>query len=77
MNLLPILTGQVKARACDRAVEGKGGAGGFREVERGRRKGRQRRERRMEEEEVEGRWSRSTRPGGTASSKGSHSWGIE
>ena len=31
MNLLPILTGQIKARACDWAVEGKGGAGGFRE----------------------------------------------
>ena len=33
MNLLPILTGQIKARACDWAVEGKGGAGGFREWE--------------------------------------------
>ena len=31
MNLLPILTGQIKARACDWAVEGKGGAGDFRE----------------------------------------------
>ena len=39
MNLLPILTGQIKARACDWAVEGKGGAGGFREGERGRRRG--------------------------------------
>lgn len=77
MNLLPILTGQVKARACDRAVEGKGGAGGFREVERGRRKGRQRRERRMEEEEVEGRWNRCTWPGKATSNKGPHSEGIE
>ena len=25
MNLLPILTGQIKARACDWAVEGKAG----------------------------------------------------
>jgi hypothetical protein len=29
-NLLPILTGQIKARTCDWEVEGKGGAGGFR-----------------------------------------------
>ena len=28
---LPILTGQIKARVCDWIVEGKGGAGGFRE----------------------------------------------
>jgi hypothetical protein len=27
VNLLPILTGQIKARACDWTVEGKGGAG--------------------------------------------------
>jgi hypothetical protein len=31
VNLFPILTGQIKARACDWAVEGKGGTGGFRE----------------------------------------------
>ena len=31
MNLLPILTGQIKARACDWAVEGKGANGGFKE----------------------------------------------
>lgn len=30
MNLLPILTGQIKAKACDWAVEGKGGSGGLR-----------------------------------------------
>ena len=30
-----------------------------------------------EEEEVEGRWSRTTWPEGTASDKGSHSWGIK
>ena len=29
-----------------------------------------------EEEEVEGKWSRTTWPGETASSKESHSWGI-
>ena len=31
MNRLPILTGQMKAGACDWAVEGKGGTEGFRE----------------------------------------------
>jgi len=31
----------------------------------------------MTEEEVEGKWSRSTRSGETTSYKGSHSWGIE
>ena len=34
MTRLPILTDQIKARACDWAVEGKGEAGGFRESER-------------------------------------------
>ena len=57
MNLLPILTCQIKARACDEAVEGKGGAGSFREGERGRSKRDNEtegwRERKMEEEEVE------------------------
>lgn len=47
MNLLLILTGQIKARACDWAVEGKGGAGGFREEEE------KKEERKTEEEEVE------------------------
>ena len=31
MNLLPILTGQIKTRACNWVVEGKDGAGSFRE----------------------------------------------
>jgi hypothetical protein len=31
VNLLPIFNGQIKAKACDWAVEGKGGAGSFRE----------------------------------------------
>ena len=31
MTRLPILTDQIKARACDWAVEGKGGPGGLRE----------------------------------------------
>jgi hypothetical protein len=31
MNLLPILTGQIKAGVHDGAMEGKGGAGGFRD----------------------------------------------
>jgi hypothetical protein len=30
----------------------------------------------MEEEEVEGKWSRSRWPGETTSYKGSHSWAI-
>ena len=45
-NLLPILTGQIKAN--DWAVEGKGGKGSLREGE----------EREMEEKEVEGRWTK-------------------
>ena len=67
---LPILTGQIKARACDWAVEGKVGL----EVLERRR---QKRERKEEDEEVEGRWSRTTWPGGATSSKGSPSWGME
>ena len=35
------------------------------------------RPRKTEEEEVGGRWSRTTWPGEATSSKGSHSWGIE
>ena len=31
LNLLSILTGQIKARACDWAMEGEGGTGGIRE----------------------------------------------
>ena len=31
-------------------------------------------ERKMEEQEVEGSWSRTDRPGGATSSKRSHSW---
>ena len=34
MNFFSIFTGQIKARDCDWAAEGKGGAGGFREGER-------------------------------------------
>jgi hypothetical protein len=48
---LPVLTGQIKARACDWAVEGKGG---LEVIESGEGKKR-------EEEEVEGRWRRTTR----------------
>ena len=32
MNILPILTGQIKARAYGWAMEGKGGGGGFRKL---------------------------------------------
>jgi len=70
VNLLPISTGQIKARVCNWAVEGKGVAGGFREGEE-RKKRKELRQRKMEEEEVEGRWDRRSR------SKGSHSWGTE
>ena len=68
MNLFPILTGQIKARPCDWAMEEKGfkewgkrGIGG----------------KKTEAEELEERWRRTTWPGEAASSKGSHSWGIE
>ena len=47
MNLLPILTGRIKARACDWAVEGKGGMGSLRE------EGGERMEEEEEEEEEE------------------------
>lgn len=56
MNLLPILTAQIMTGACDWAVEGKGGAGGFRCGGGG-------------DEGVEGRWSRTTWPGETSSSR--------
>jgi hypothetical protein len=49
----PHFNWSIKAKDCDWAVEGKGGAGGFREERNG--KGR-----RAEEEEVEGGWSRTT-----------------
>ena len=53
MNLLPILAGQIKTRACDWAVEGKGGAGGFGGgVKKGRREADEETE---ETEEVRGR----------------------
>lgn len=79
MNLLPILTCKIKTRARDRAVEGKGGLKvldtdrekGGRETRRGRR------ERKTEEEEVEGKWSRSTWPRETTSCKGFRRWGIQ
>jgi hypothetical protein len=70
VTLLPILTGQTKARVCDWAVEGTGGS---RELG----KSREQERRRTEEKEVEGRWSRTTRPEEATSSKGSHSWGID
>jgi hypothetical protein len=72
VNLFPILTSKTNVRACDWVVERKGGAGGFREGERGRR-----REKKMKEDKVDGRWSKNTRPGEATSSKGSHSWGIQ
>jgi hypothetical protein len=69
-NLLPILTGQIKARACYSAVEGKGGAGGFREWEKSRDEDDRERGggRKMEQNHMAWR---------SHSSKGSHSWGIE
>lgn len=61
MNLLPILTGKIKARVCDWVGEGKSGAGSFREGERGRKKGDEEREERTKtgKEEAEGRRPRS------------------
>lgn len=38
LTLPPILTGHIKARAYDRAVEGKGGTGSLREQRKRRRK---------------------------------------
>jgi hypothetical protein len=38
VNLLPNLTSQIKARACDWAVEGKSRAGSFREGKKRRKK---------------------------------------
>ena len=64
----PNLTCQIKARACECTVEGKGGGGGFREGEE------RKEERKMEEEEVEGRWSRTTWPGEAISNKGFQTW---
>jgi hypothetical protein len=68
VNLLPFLTGQIKARACVWAGEGKGGAGGFRE-EREEGGGETRRQKKTQEEEMGGRWSRTTWPGGATSSR--------
>ena len=66
-----VLIGQIKARACDWAVEGKGRAGRGRE--RKRKKRREEKRQRTEGEEDGGRrgrrWSRLMWPGGTASSK--------
>ena len=61
MNLLPILTCKIKARAGDWAVEGKVEQKVL-EKEGEKEGGGTRRgwsERKMEEEEVEGKWSRS------------------
>lgn len=79
MNLLPILTGQTEARACDWTLEGKVGLGVLERGKRRRRKGDKEMEKREEdkEEEVEGRWSRSVWLGEAASSKGSCIWGTE
>jgi hypothetical protein len=52
-------------------VEGKVGLKSFRKNNE-----REERERKIEKEEVEGKWSRSTWPRETTSYKGSHSWGI-
>lgn len=45
-------------------MDGKGGTGGLRDGE----------ERETEDEEAEGGWSRTTRPGEATNNKGSHSW---
>ena len=43
MNILPILTGQIKARAYGWTMEGKGGGGGFRKLGRDMNKRRRKR----------------------------------
>ena len=57
-----------KGHICDRAVEGKGGAGDFREGEE------RTKERQPEEEEVEEKWSRTMCPRDATNSRGSRSW---
>ena len=52
MNLLSILTGCIKARVCDWAIEGKSGAGDFREAKTEKEEGD---EEMKEAEEVRGR----------------------
>ena len=74
MTILPILTGQKKGRACDWALEGKGGTGSSRM--RGRMRKRRVCRQRMEEEEEKPGWTRTPWMGETASSKGSYSWRI-
>ena len=54
MNLLPILTGQIEARACDWTVKGKGGTRDLREEGGGER---------MEEEELKARMEQNHRDG--------------
>ena len=65
LNLLPILTCKINARACDCAVEGKCGAGGF--IEYRKKDG---------GDNVGGRCARITSPGEVISSKESHSHGT-
>ena len=70
MNFLPTLPCKIKARSSDWAVEWRVKLISLREKE--ERRG----ERMMEEEEVEGNWSRSPWPVETTSYKGSHSWEV-
>jgi hypothetical protein len=55
VNLLSILTGCIKARVCDWAIEGKSGAGDFREAKTEKEEGD---EEMKEAEEVRGRKGR-------------------
>ena len=64
MNVSPILTGQIKVEPVIGQWKVKV------ELEALESRGK------VEEEEVEGRWSRITWPREAASSKGSHSWAI-
>ena len=57
------MIGQWKGKVRLEVLEREGGVGNERK--------------KTEEEEVEGRWSRTTWLGEAVSSKGSHSWGIE
>jgi hypothetical protein len=67
VNLFPILTGQIKARGYDWAVEGKLGQGVLGQVEGGGGQGRR------EDKEGEAKMEQSHLARRTASSKGSHS----
>lgn len=72
VNILPNLNGQIKARAYDCAVEGKGKARGCIELRKARGQWSKR-----TEEKVKGRWNNMTWPREDTSIKGSLSRGTD